>query len=79
MKSTRRFFLLTITFAMARKQVQSSAALVAKVQSIALIPDTANTGIRTYRTENFSPTAHTHSMFSTVWYSDIPDFLYTGL
>ena len=37
------------------------------------------TGIRTYRTENFSPAETAHSMFCTVWYSDIPDFLYTGL
>ena len=30
--------------------------------------------------ENFSPAAETaHSMFCTVWYSDIPDFLHTGL
>ena len=31
------------------------------------------TGIRTYRTENFSPAEAAHSMFCTVWYSDIPD------
>ena len=31
------------------------------------------TGIRTYRTENFSPAKTAYSMFCTVWYPDIPD------
>ena len=31
------------------------------------------TGILTYQTENFSPSETAHSMFCTVWYSDIPD------
>ena len=50
------------------------------IQSITLIPDSRlywNSHIPDWEFQSRAETAHT--MFCTVWYSDIPDFLYTGL
>ena len=58
-----------------------SPEIIIKYSQLLLYRTLGYTGIRTYRTPRISVPRRNSSQYVlyTVWYSDIPDFLYTGL